>query len=84
MLKLDHKNIVKLFEFFQIKTKVYMVMEKLFSRLKIMFYVDFVFFKRFHLKILEGRELFDLICDTQEIDEDNFQFIIDIIIAKTY
>ena len=29
MLKLDHKNIVKLFEYFQIKTKVYMIMEKL-------------------------------------------------------
>ena len=27
MLKLDHQNIVKLFEFFQIKTKIYMVME---------------------------------------------------------
>ena len=30
MLKLDQKNIVKLFEFFQIKSNVYMIMEKLF------------------------------------------------------
>ena len=29
MLKLDHKNIVKIFEYFQIKTNVYMIMEKL-------------------------------------------------------
>ena len=29
MLKLDHENIVKLYEFFQIKTKIFMVMEKL-------------------------------------------------------
>ena len=31
MLKLDHQNIVKIFEFFQIKTKIYMVMEMFFT-----------------------------------------------------
>ena len=35
MLKLDHENIVKLYEFFQIKTKIFMVMEKLRSSSKL-------------------------------------------------
>ena len=37
-----------------------------------------IIFKRFHLKNLEGPQLFDLICDKQEFDEDYFQFMIDL------